>query len=162
MKRDALLFIPGLLFGVGLAVSGMSNPAKVTGFLDVAGGKWDPSLAFVMVGAIAVFAVMNFLVHRREAALDGGSLPGPRSNTGISPRLLVGAAVFGVGWGLSGVCPGPAVADVSTLKIEVFAYLGALVVGMIVAQRLFSLDVPKGEPEAESESPEPEGGGAEG
>lgn len=142
MKRDALLFVPGLLFGVGLAVSGMSNPAKVIGFLDVSGGAWDPSLAFVMVGAIGVFAVLNLLVHRREAALNGGALPGPKSDTGVSPRLLVGATVFGVGWGLSGVCPGPALADVSTLQPEVFAYLGAMALGMVVAQRLFGLDVP--------------------
>ena len=143
MKREALLFVPGLLFGIGLAISGMSNPAKVIGFLDVGGGAWDPSLAFVMVGAIGVFTVMNLLVHRRERALNGAPLPGSKSSTGVSPRLLFGAAVFGVGWGLSGVCPGPAVADLSTLQPEVLAYLGAMVVGMVVAQRLFALDVPQ-------------------
>ncbi len=145
MNRDAVLFVPALLFGIGLAISGMSNPAKVIGFLDVAGGNWDPSLAFVMVGAIATFATFNTLVHRRSTAINGAPLPGSKSDTGVSTRLIVGAAIFGTGWGLSGVCPGPALADVASLRIEVFAYLGAMLVGMVIAQRAFGADAPKRE-----------------
>jgi uncharacterized membrane protein YedE/YeeE len=155
--KHALLFFPGLLFGVGLAVSGMSNPAKVIGFLDVAGGNWDPSLALVMVGAIGCFGLLNLLIHRREAPLFGGKLPGPRSTGKPSPRVLVGAALFGVGWGLSGVCPGPAITDVSTLRGEVFAYLSAMLVGMLVAQRAFGADAPK---PAGGDAPAQGGGGA--
>ena len=102
-----------------------------------------PSLAFVMIGAIATFATFNVLVHRRSSAINGAPLPGRRSDTGVSPRLWVGAAIFGAGWGLSGVCPGPALADVASLQIEVFAYLGAMLVGMVIAQRGFGADAPK-------------------
>lgn len=139
--KQALLFVPGLLFGAGLAISGMTNPAKVIGFLDVA-GAWDPSLALVMVGAIGVFALLNWAIHRRGKTVFPGSLPGARSTTGVSPKLLAGAAIFGAGWGLSGVCPGPALADVSTLRPEVFAYLGGMLVGMLIAQRGLGADAP--------------------
>ena len=143
MNRDAVLFVPGLLFGAGLAISGMTNPAKVIAFLDVAGGSWDPSLAFVMVGAIATFATFNLLAHRRSSALNGAPLPGKKSDTRLSPRLVVGAAVFGAGWGLSGVCPGPAIAGVASMRMEVFAYLGAMLLGMVIAQRALGADAPK-------------------
>lgn len=152
--KDSIHFAAGLLFGIGLAVSGMTNPAKVFGFLDVAGGAWDPSLAFVMIGAIATFGLLNRLVHRREQPLLMGELPGPRSTERPNPRALIGAAVFGAGWGLSGVCPGPAIADVSLLRPEVFAYLAAMLVGMLIAQRIFGADAPKveGEPEVQADS----------
>ena len=143
MNRDVILFVPGLLFGTGLAISGMANPAKIIGFLDVAGGAWDPSLAFVMVGAIVTFSTFNVLVHQRASAIDGAPLPGRKSDTGVSPRLVVGAVIFGTGWGLSGVCPGPALADVASLQIKVFAYLGAMLLGMVIAQRAFGADAPK-------------------
>lgn len=137
--RQAALFVPGVVFGVGLAVSGMTNPAKVIGFLDVA-GAWDPSLAFVMIGAIATFAAFNVIVHRRSRALDGSPLPGARSGTGVCPRLLAGAAIFGAGWGLAGICPGPAVVDLATLRVDVVAFVAAMLVGMLVAQRGFGAD----------------------
>ena len=138
--KSALLFVPGLLFGVGLALSGMANPAKVIGFLDVGGGSWDPSLALVMAAAVTVFASLNVLAHRRRAPLLGGSFPGLRSRGAIDVRLLAGAALFGIGWGLSGVCPGPAITDASTLRPEVLAYLGTMVLGMLLAQRAFGAD----------------------
>ncbi len=137
--KNVLLFVPGFVFGVGLAVSGMSNPAKVLAFLDVS-GAWDPSLAFVMVGAIGAFAVINRLVHRRPSPVLGGKLPGPRSRGAIDGRLITGAALFGVGWGLSGLCPGPAITDLSTLRPEILAYLAAMLVGMAVAQRGLGAD----------------------
>lgn len=156
--KDALHFVSGLLFAAGLVISGMANPHKVVAFLDVTGGKWDPSLAFVMVGAIGSFALLNQLIHRRERPVFEGKLPGRRSDTGVSPRLLGGAALFGLGWGLSGVCPGPALADVSTLRPEVFVYLATMVVGMVIAQRGFGMDEPKQEAAAPTEAeakPEP-------
>ena len=98
--------ISGLLFGVGLMVSGMANPAKVLGFLDMA-GRWDPSLAFVMVGAIAVGSIAFLFAKRRKKSLLGLPMQIPAS-TNVTLRLVLGSAVFGVGWGLAGFCPGPA------------------------------------------------------
>ncbi|MFM0412702.1 DUF6691 family protein, partial [Paraburkholderia dipogonis] len=96
--------ISGLLFGVGLMVSGMANPAKVLGFLDLA-GRWDPSLAFVMVGAIAVGSIAFLFAKRRKKSLLGLPMQIPAS-TNVTMRLVLGSAVFGVGWGLAGFCPG--------------------------------------------------------
>jgi uncharacterized membrane protein YedE/YeeE len=140
--KDALLIVPGFLFGVGLALSGMTNPKKVVDFLDVT-GAWDPSLALVMVGAIGAFAILNALVHKkREEPVLCGELPGPRSEGEVDRRLLAGATLFGVGWGLSGVCPGPALANLSTLTPELLAFLVAMVGGMLAAQRVFAADAP--------------------
>src|SRR3954454_17319264 len=99
-------FLAGLLFGAGLILSGMSNPAKVLAFLDVA-GRWDPSLAFVMVGAILVAAIAFRVGGARARTVFGNTihLPGP---TRIDGRLVMGSVVFGLGWGLVGYCPGPA------------------------------------------------------
>ena len=140
--KSALLFVPGAVFGVGFLLSGMSNPQKVLAFLDVAGGEWDPSLMFVMVGAIGVFALLNLLIHRRVSPLLGGSLPGARSKGSVTPRLLIGAALFGVGWGLGGICPGPALTDVGTLDPEILVFVGCMLVGMLVAQRGLGADAP--------------------
>ena len=159
--KNVALFVPGFLFGVGLAISGMTNPAKVMAFLDVA-GAWDPSLAFVMAGAIATFALLNLLVHRREAPLLGGVLPGVRSHGKPSGRLLIGAALFGAGWGLSGVCPGPAVADLVTLAPGILGYLVAMVVGMVLAQRVFGADAPTPELPAEAAAAPPLAGDCSG
>ena len=148
--KSALLFFPGVVFGVGLLLSGMSNPQKVIAFLDVTGGAWDPSLMFVMVGAIGTFAVLNLLVHRRAAPLLGGKLPGARSKGGVTPRLLVGAGLFGVGWGLGGICPGPALTDLGTFDVEILVFVGCMLAGMILAQRGFGADAPSPAP-----SPEP-------
>lgn len=139
--KNALQLIPGLLFGAGLAISGMTNPAKVRAFLDVA-GPWDPSLMLVMVGAIAVFAALNLLIHRREAPLCGGALPGPRSRGPLNRRLLLGAALFGAGWGLSGICPGPALANLSAPSPGLLAFIAAMILGMVIAQRVFGADAP--------------------
>ena len=96
----------GVLFGVGLGISGMARPAKVLGFLDVA-GAWDPSLAFVMIGAIAVHALAVLVAKRRAAPLGGSAFQWPEM-TSIDAPLIAGSAIFGVGWGLGGYCPGPA------------------------------------------------------
>lgn len=98
-------FLIGLLFGAGLLVSGMSNPAKVLGFMDLA-GQWDPSLALVMAGAIGIAMPGFMLAKKREQAILGGTLQLP-TNTVIDRRLLIGSGLFGIGWGLAGICPAP-------------------------------------------------------
>jgi uncharacterized membrane protein YedE/YeeE len=118
----------GLVFALGLGISGMTRPAKVVAFLDI-GGDWDPSLAFVMVGAIGVYALLYRLILRREApALDSRfHLP---SATGIDTRLVIGAVLFGMGWGLAGYCPGPAIASLVSLSQEVWIFVGSMALGM--------------------------------
>ncbi|MCQ9372070.1 hypothetical protein NQ024_12660, partial [Corynebacterium sp. 35RC1] len=101
-----IALVAGLLFGAGLIVSGMANPAKVLGFLDLF-GQWDPSLAFVMAGAIAVGVIAFFVARRRGRSWLGTPIQLP-SATGVTARLVLGSAVFGIGWGLAGFCPGPA------------------------------------------------------
>lgn len=130
MKHSLVAFACGLLFGVGLLVSQMSNPAKVIGFLDIA-GQWDPSLAFVMAGAVAVFAVLYRAALRRRAPLFDSRFFVPES-TRIDASLFSGAAIFGVGWGLSGFCPGPAVVSAGFGDPRVWVFLAAVIVGMLI------------------------------
>lgn len=124
----AISFLVGLIFGIGLLVSGMANPAKVLAFLDVAGG-WDPSLAFVMVGAIAVGLIGFAFAMRHERTLLGLPMRLPRSGK-IDRRLVVGSLLFGIGWGLVGFCPGPALVAVGTGQLKAFAFVLAMAVGM--------------------------------
>lgn len=138
MSKLWFSFLPGLLFGVGLAISGMTDPAKVTNFLDVA-GTWDPSLAVVMAGALTTFAVARRFVLRRSRPLLGGTFPRPASRT-IDARLVLGSALFGVGWGVAGFCPGPAVANLAAGHLEALAFVAAMVVGMRGAQLAFGAD----------------------
>jgi uncharacterized membrane protein YedE/YeeE len=144
--KSAALFLPGLLFGVGLAISGMANPAKVIGFLDVA-GKWDPTLLCVMGAAVCTFALLNVLIHKRAAPILGGTFPGVRGSSGVDLRLAVGALLFGAGWGLGGICPGPAIIDLAHLRGDVFGFVAAMAVGMVIAQRAFGADAPAEPPE---------------
>ena len=120
----------GFIFGLGLAISGMMNPAKVIGFLDVA-GSWDPTLAFVMGGALLVTVpAYRLILGRGHPVLAGGfSLP---SNTRLDTPLILGSALFGVGWGLVGFCPGPAVAAVVTGLPAVLGFMAAMVAGMVL------------------------------
>ncbi|MCH9680906.1 MAG: YeeE/YedE family protein [Deltaproteobacteria bacterium] len=133
MRRSLIAFACGLLFALGLGLSGMTLPSKVVAFLDVF-GDWDPSLAFVMAGAIGVHvAAMRLL---RGMGLVRGVQPQPPATTaGIDRSLVVGAAVFGVGWGLVGYCPGPAVVGLVTLEAPVLIVVAAIVVGMVVFHR---------------------------
>jgi uncharacterized membrane protein YedE/YeeE len=120
----------GILFGAGLTVSQMINPAKVVNFLDFA-GNWDPTLAVVMVGAL-VGAIPGFMItSRRPAPLLGGTFQIP-SRQDIDVRLLGGATLFGIGWGLSGFCPGPAIAALSSGLWPVFVFVAAMIVGMLL------------------------------
>lgn len=121
-------FFSGLLFGLGLIVSGMANPAKVVGFLDLA-GNWDPSLAFVMAGAVAV-GVLAFAVARtRTVSLLGAEMKLPTSRP-IDRRLLGGSVVFGIGWGVAGFCPGPGLVALGMGDVKALVFVAAMLVGM--------------------------------
>ncbi len=122
--------IAGLVFGLGLIVSGMANPAKVLGFLDLA-GSWDPSLAFVMGGAIGVGMVGFFLARRRTRSLLGAPMQLPAS-TELSKRLIFGSLAFGVGWGLAGFCPGPAIVSAAAGYGKAWIFVAAMVIGMML------------------------------
>jgi uncharacterized protein len=124
--------IAGIIFGMGLVISGMANPAKVQNFLDLF-GTFDPSLAFVMAGAIAVTFAGYRLAFRRSApiAADRFRLP---TRTDIDARLVVGAALFGVGWGLGGYCPGPALTGLPLLAEGTFAFVAAMAAGLVIAK----------------------------
>lgn len=120
--------LSGLLFGLGLTVSGMVNPAKVLGFLDFA-GHWDPSLALVMAAAIPVAALGFAVGHRRKAPLCAPAFAGP-PKARVDTRLVTGAVLFGIGWGLAGFCPGPALASMGFGGWRVLVFVAAMLAGM--------------------------------
>lgn len=120
--------LAGLLFGLGLIVAGMTNPAKVIGFLNLA-GPWDPSLAFVMAGAIAVGTVAFLVARRRAVSLLGAAMQLPATRD-IDRRLVLGSLVFGVGWGLAGFCPGPGLVALGMGEFKALVFVAAMLVGM--------------------------------
>ena len=129
----------GVLFSIGLSVSGMVNPNKVLGFLDIA-GNWDPALIFVMAGGVLVNTVLfKFILKRKNPLFDQSfSLP---TSKDIDKRLIVGSALFGIGWGIGGICPGPGLANLFTLNPKVVVFVVFLVLGMFVfkwTDKLFS------------------------
>jgi uncharacterized protein len=147
-------FLAGLLFGCGLILSGMSNPAKVLAFLDLA-GNWDPSLLFVMLGAILVAAVAFRVGGARARTVFGGAihLPGARQ---IDARLLLGSAVFGVGWGLVGYCPGPALTSLGVGGWPTLLFVAAMIAGMAVfevSERIAAWRNARGRPQPATEAP---------
>ena len=121
-------FGSGLVFGLGLVISGMTQPNKVLGFLDVF-GNWDPTLAIVMVGALLVTAPGFALLRRRDTSILGVALDWPTGRT-IDRSLVGGAVLFGIGWGLVGLCPGPALANLAGLSPKIFGFVVAMAVGM--------------------------------
>ncbi|MQT14636.1 YeeE/YedE family protein [Segnochrobactrum spirostomi] len=133
--------IAGLVFGLGLVVSGMIDPAKVLNFLDFA-GTWDPSLAFVMAGAVAIAFVGFRVAGGRARPILAERFHWPVSRA-VDPRVIVGPAVFGIGWGLSGFCPGPAVAALGLLAPGTFVFVGAMLIGMAIARALTAPRVPQ-------------------
>ena len=133
MKRIAFALAAGLLFGLGLAVSGMTSPDKVLNFLDVA-GAWDPSLALVMGGALAVSVSGFAWLHRRGRTLAGDALP-PAPSPRIDARLVAGSALFGIGWGIAGYCPGPALANLAHAS-EAIVFVVAMLAGSQLARLL--------------------------
>lgn len=132
LKSLAVHGVAGLLFGVGLVVAGMSNPAKVLNFLDIA-GTWDPSLAFVMGGALAVATPGFRLVLRRPRPFWAPAFRLPKSES-VEPRLLFGAGLFGIGWGLVGLCPGPAVTAIQPGGPAALLFLAAMVLGIALGR----------------------------
>ncbi len=129
MRTVLAALIAGILFGVGLTVSQMVNPSKVWNFLDIF-GSWDPSLAFVLAGATGTAAIGFHLVRRRAAPLFAPEFQIPTTRA-IEPRLLCGAAIFGIGWGLAGLCPGPALADLAIGPGDIGFFVAAMLAGMV-------------------------------
>lgn len=152
MKNVALIlaqFAIGLIFGLGLVIAGMSNPAKVLNFLDLAAipsGRWDASLAFVLAGAIAVTFVGYKLVLRRGQPIFGEKFHIPTS-TDMDPRIIAGPAIFGIGWGLAGFCPGPAFTAL-TSGVPAAIFVAAMLAGMLAARTLASRPVSVARPAA--------------
>ena len=128
MKSVVVAMLAGVLFALGLVVSGMADPANVTGFLDVT-GDWNPALAFVMAGAIAIHAPFVRIVHQRRSPLFDAGFHWPQ-HTRIDPALIVGAVLFGVGWGLSGYCPGPALVSLGSRGSAVLVFVMAMLAGI--------------------------------
>ena len=135
-------FVSGLIFAVGLVLGGMTQPAKVIGFLDFTGGAWDPSLALVMAGALAVYGLGFRLVTRRSSPILEASFQIPERSD-LPARLFVGAVFFGVGWAISGFCPGPALVSLGSGMSQALVFVPAMMAGML----LFSMWSPS--PQAE-------------
>lgn len=133
--RILVSLVGGLLFGLGLTVSDMIDPARVLGFLQVADGSWDPTLAFVMGGALVPMAIAWAVRRRLSAPVCGGSFPEPASAT-IDARLLAGSALFGAGWGLVGFCPGPAFAALTQGGGPALIFVAAMIAGFWIGGRL--------------------------
>jgi len=140
--KPAFAGLCGIVFGAGLAIAGMTNPAKVLAFLDVA-GSWDPTLALVMGSALAVSAVGYQLARRRERAWLGDAFAIPTLRD-LDASLLGGAALFGIGWGLVGLCPGPALANLCRGSAEIALFVGAMLAGVLGYR---ALTAPRGRPE---------------
>ncbi|MFA5701968.1 MAG: YeeE/YedE family protein [Advenella sp.] len=121
-------YIVGLLFGMGLIISGMANPEKVLGFLDIT-GTWDPSLAFVMGGGVLVGLFAFTAAKKRQTACLGDPMNLP-SSTSITPRLVIGSLLFGIGWGLAGICPGPALISMAAGQWKALLFVIAMIAGM--------------------------------
>jgi uncharacterized membrane protein YedE/YeeE len=132
MSRLIAAALIGAIFGLGLVISGMTLPAKVIGFLDFA-GDWDPALGFVMVGAIGVHMSTRWLVLRRDGPVMGDAFPAGLP-TQIDRRLLIGAALFGLGWGLAGYCPGPAIVSVGVGGAKAWLFVGTMILGMALSR----------------------------
>lgn len=134
MKTAIVSLLSGLVFGAGLILSGMTEPKKVIGFLDFT-GRWDPSLAFVMMGALGVYVIVSRIaLARRAPVLDGGfHLPNRKK---IDARLLVGSSLFGVGWALSGMCPGPALTALASAAQGPFLFVAMMALGAFVGRKV--------------------------
>lgn len=139
MRRHFSLYsqyLIGVLFGWGLIISGMTNPRKILGFLDLA-GSWDPSLLFVMIGAIIVGLCGFYIVSKRTEAFFGGALHIPKRRD-ISKPLIIGSLIFGAGWGIAGFCPGPAIVALGAGHLKALLFLIAMLAGMEICDRFFS------------------------
>lgn len=151
-SSNFVVWLAGLVFGLGLLVSGMTQPDKVIGFLDLT-GDWDPSLAFVMGGALAVHAPLSWLLRRKRKGAEHARpryapvfhLPTRRD---IDRPLVAGAALFGVGWGLAGLCPGPAIVSAGGGSFEALVFVGTMTLGMLLHDRVRRVETNRPPPEA--------------
>lgn len=128
IRQSGPALAAGLLFGAGLTIAGMTDPRRVRGFLDLF-GRWDPTLVFVMIGAVAVMALAWRLRRGLKHPIFGGEFALPDRQS-IDARLLIGSALFGIGWGLAGLCPGPALASLAIAPWAVLPFLAAMIAGM--------------------------------
>ena len=133
MNDKLISLISGIIFGFGLVISGMTNPEKVLGFLSIT-HNWDASLIFVMGGAILVFAPFFFLLKNKEVSALGTKIQLPKKQD-LDKKLVIGSALFGVGWGLVGLCPGPAIAAIATFDPIVIIFLVSMYAGVIVKKK---------------------------
>ena len=136
MRQNLISLASGTLFGAGLAVSGMIDPARVRAFLDVT-GAWDPTLAFVMAGAILPMAIAWFVVRRRSTPIAAEQFHTPATSP-IDRRLIGGAALFGIGWGIVGLCPGPAIAALAIQPLPALVFIAAMALGAAVHRFAFT------------------------
>lgn len=130
-------FILGSLFAVGLSLSGMVNPHKVIGFLDVF-GSWDPALVFVMGGGVMINLILFKFILKRKNPLLGGSFQVP-TNKDIDGRLILGSILFGIGWGIGGVCPGPGISNLFLFSPSILVFLAFMFIGMFIFEKFFSI-----------------------
>lgn len=136
MKRNLAALLAGFMFAIGLALSGMTRPSKVLGFLDIA-GAWDPSLLLVMVGAIGVYATAYWSTPHMKRSVLGETFVRPTASD-LDARLVVGAVVFGIGWGLVGYCPGPAIVSLGAGMLEPFVFVAAMCAGLWITRAIDS------------------------
>jgi len=134
MKTNIIALFSGILFGVGLSLSHMINPAKVQNFLDIT-GNWDPSLLFVMIGALSISLVAFRFILKRSAPVWAGTFELPKKRS-IDLKLITGAAIFGIGWGFSGYCPGPSVTGLALFSLESVIMVITIYLGFIVCHQL--------------------------
>jgi uncharacterized membrane protein YedE/YeeE len=132
MNRNIISIISGILFGLGMNISGMVNPENIIGFLDIF-GNWKPELIFVMGGALVVFApIYHFVIKKKNHAIDGERFSFPK-NKKIDKKLIIGATIFGLGWGIGGFCPGPVIASFMSFSPTIFIFFISMVLGMFLA-----------------------------
>lgn len=143
MKNNIVALIVGIIFALGLGISGMTRPEKVIGFLNIF-GTWDGSLAFVMMGAIGVHFVAYRLIRRRKSPLFSEQFFVPTANE-LTPSLFIGAFIFGVGWALAGYCPGPAIVSLSSFQLRPAVFVVSMILGMIIF-RIYQILITKRRP----------------
>ncbi|MDO6428756.1 YeeE/YedE family protein [Thalassotalea sp. 1_MG-2023] len=134
MKIVLVSLFSGFIFGIGLIISGMSNPARVLNFLDLS-ARWDPTLALVMGGAIAVTMPSFYWIRKRNKPLFADKFEIP-SNNNIDRKLVIGACIFGIGWGIAGLCPGPSIVAITTLQPEVLLFVFSMLLGILAQHGL--------------------------
>jgi uncharacterized membrane protein YedE/YeeE len=136
MNKLTTSLFSGFVFAIGLGVSGMTRPQRVIGFLDVF-GNWNPSLAFVMIGAIAVHSLSYFYIKNKTSPVLDPSFHVPKNNKSLDSKLLIGAATFGIGWGLGGFCPGPAITSLASGASSVVSFVLSMIVGIAIFKLIF-------------------------